>query len=51
MTTVVVHGSATGLAQEIAVGPHHLIADEPVSAGGGDTGPNPYDYLLAALGA
>jgi putative redox protein len=39
------------LAQEIRVGRHLLPADEPVEAGGTDTGPNPYDLLLAALGA
>jgi uncharacterized OsmC-like protein len=49
--TVVVRGSATGLAQEIAVGRHRLRADEPVSGGGTDTGPDPYGLLLAALGA
>ena len=37
--------------QTIAVGPHHMLADEPVSAGGEDTGPGPYDFLLAGLGA
>lgn len=37
--------------QTVTVGPHRLIADEPVAAGGDDTGPGPYDYLLAALGA
>jgi uncharacterized OsmC-like protein/fermentation-respiration switch protein FrsA (DUF1100 family) len=37
--------------QTVSVGPHRLLADEPVSAGGKDTGPGPYDFLLAGLGA
>ena len=37
--------------QTVVIGPHHLQADEPVAAGGEDTGPGPYDYLLAGLGA
>jgi putative redox protein len=28
-----------------------LLADEPVAAGGEDTGPGPYDLVLAGLGA
>ena len=48
---VVVEGSARGFAQRIAVGGHELAADEPVEVGGTDTGPGPYDLLLAALGA
>lgn len=48
---VTVRGSASGFAQEVTVGRHRLSADEPVSAGGTDTGPNPYDLLLAALGS
>jgi len=49
--TVIVAGSAAGLAQDITVGRHRLSADEPITEGGTDTGPNPYDLLLAALGA
>jgi uncharacterized OsmC-like protein len=48
---VVVRGSGAGLAQEFHAGRHRLVADEPVSAGGTDTGLSPYDLLLAALGA
>ena len=48
---VIVQGSAAGFAQKIETGPHHLVADEPKSYGGTETGPGPYDLLLAALGA
>jgi len=48
---VVVHGGVDGFAQEITAGRHRLIADEPVSAGGTDRGPGPYELLLAGLGA
>jgi uncharacterized OsmC-like protein len=48
---VVVRGNGAGFAQEILAGPHLLTADEPASAGGTDTGPSPYDLLLAALGS
>jgi uncharacterized OsmC-like protein/fermentation-respiration switch protein FrsA (DUF1100 family) len=42
---------ATPYQQAVQAGPHSLLADEPVEAGGGGTGPDPYDYLAVALGA
>jgi putative redox protein len=48
---VIVRGAATGFAQEIIAGPHQLVSDEPTSVGGTDSGPTPYDLLLAALGS
>ena len=47
---IVVRGGAQNFQQAIIAGKHHFVADEPVSAGGGDAGPDPYDYLLASLG-
>ena len=35
----------------ISAGRHRLQADEPLSAGGQDAAPSPYELLLAALGA
>jgi len=39
------------LANQVRAGRHVLAADEPKSLGGTNTGPTPYDYLLAGLGA
>jgi len=36
---------------QVFVGPHVIRADEPVAAGGLDTGAGPYDLLCASLGA
>jgi len=51
--TVVVTTTGEGkLTNAISVGGRHsLTADEPVTVGGNDTGPTPYDLLLAAIGA
>jgi uncharacterized OsmC-like protein len=51
VSVVTVDGDASGFAQKIEIGPHKLLADEPLEAGGTATGPTPYDLLLAALGA
>jgi len=48
---VVVSETGTGVyAQEIRIGRHRVTADEPEPIGT-DTGPSPYDLLLAGLGA
>src|SRR5689334_24459531 len=47
--TVTEIGSGT-YTQEITAGRHRLIADEPQPLGD-DAGPNPYDLMLAGLGA
>jgi putative redox protein len=48
---VVATGPGVGFATRIRAGHHGLSADEPPKVGGTDTGPNPYDLLLASLGA
>ena len=49
---VLVRESGLGrLTQEIAAGPHALLADEPARLGGNNSGPTPYDLLLSGLGA
>ena len=37
--------------QIVTIGPHQVLADEPVAVGGNDSGPGPYDFVLAGLGA
>jgi len=49
MGPVVVRAGAA-FRNDIEAGKHHLVADEPVEAGGTDAGPTPYDFLAAALG-
>jgi putative redox protein len=48
---VVVRGGGHTFLQEISAGTHRFQADEPTSVGGTDAAPDPYDYLMASLGA
>jgi uncharacterized OsmC-like protein len=48
---VVVKSGLFRYSQKIFVGSHVLHADEQGDSGGTDFGPNPYELLLAALGA
>jgi putative redox protein len=48
---VSVESASPEFLENISVGRHRLHADEPVSAGGRDAAPSPYELLLAALGA
>ena len=50
--TVIVASTGAGPLEQIMLdGRHSLYADEPVTTGGGDTGPGPYELLLMALGS
>ena len=50
MSKVIV-SSGGKLQQRIQTAKHEFVADEPVGAGGDDAGPDPYQLLLASLGA
>jgi len=50
--TVLVRETREGkFSNQVFAGRHAIRADEPVAAGGLDTGPGPYDLLCASLGA
>src|ERR1700742_4501131 len=49
-TVIVTEAGSGTYTQQITAGHHQLVADEPTPIGD-DAGPNPYDLLLAALGA
>ena len=47
---VIGEAGAAKYVQHVTSGPHTMLGDEPVEREGGDAGPAPFDYLLAALG-
>jgi putative redox protein len=48
---VIVRGTGEGFAQQVVAGSHRLVSDEPARVGGTESGPTPYDLLLASLGS
>jgi uncharacterized OsmC-like protein len=48
---IVVNSGFPAYVQNISIGSHQLLADEPPGSGGADAGPNPYELVMAGLGA
>ncbi|SMF57303.1 OsmC family protein [Pseudogulbenkiania subflava] len=51
IASVTVTSTPFNYTQLIDTADFELLADEPVSSGGQNAGPAPYDYLLASLGS
>lgn len=51
MRDVTVQTAEGKFQQSVLVGPHRGLADEPKELGGDDTGPAPFEHVLAGLGA
>lgn len=49
MRPAIVSTDAGKFRQTVRIGPHVLVADEPVDKGGDDAGPEPHEWLLAGL--
>jgi putative redox protein len=48
---IVVNSGFPAYVQNISIGSHQLLTDEPPGSGGADAGPNPYELVMAGLGA
>jgi putative redox protein len=51
MRTAIVSTAGGKFRQTVRIGPHTLVADEPLDKEGTDMGPEPHEWLLAGLGA
>jgi putative redox protein len=51
MSSVKVSSTSARFRQNITIANFHLTADEPLAAGGDETGPVPFEFILAGLGA
>jgi len=51
MRNATVRSGASKFEQHVTIGPHALRADAPKEHDGGDVGPEPHEFLLAALGS
>jgi len=52
MNKIIITGNGQGrYQQEVSIGRHQLLADEPESLGGDDSGPSPMEFVLTGLGA
>jgi putative redox protein len=51
MRSVTVRTGEGKFQQYVLAGPHRGLADEPQDVGGDDTGPGPFEHVLAGLGA
>jgi len=50
-SVVVAESADRPYGQTVTVGPHTMGSDEAEALGGHDTGPSPYEYVMAGLGA
>src|SRR3954462_11626798 len=50
LASAIVQGE-TGYAQKVTTGGHEMFVDEPVRRGGTNTGPAPFELILASLGS
>ena len=51
VSVTITEDNGAAYAQTVAIGRHRMKADEPISDGGQDAGPSPFQFVSAGLGA